>query len=173
MELEELKLREFRKTDKDRLVELCNNKKIWDNLRDYIPHPYSAKDAEDFISNCQKEDPVLTFAIEFRGSFTGCIGLVPQKDIYRFSAEIGYWVGEPFWGKGLATRAIQLIVDYGFQQLGMMRIYAGVFDSNKASQKVLEKAGFTFEGISEKAVFKNREFRNEYRYAKVNEIKGI
>lgn len=160
----DLKLRAFRISDKEALAGLCNNKKVWDNLRDYIPHPYTSHDAENFIASCQEEDPQLTFAIEYKECFAGCIGLVPQKDVYRFSAEVGFWLGEPFWGQGLATLAARQMVDYGFRQLGMVRIYAGVFDSNKASQRTLEKAGFKFEGVNEKAVFKNGQWKDEYRY---------
>jgi ribosomal-protein-alanine N-acetyltransferase len=130
----QLKLRAFRDSDSKRLAELCNNKRIWDNLRDYIPFPYTENNANDFIKYCQRENPQFTFAIEYNGEFVGTIGLVRQTDVYKLSAEIGYWIGEPYWGMGIATKAVRLITEYGFSTLGLVRIYAGVFDFNKASQ---------------------------------------
>ena len=165
---EHIELRPFQKNDIKPVAFLCNNKKIWDNVRDFIPHPYTEKHAQEFILTCQGEDPQLTFAIGYRGDFAGCIGLVKQKDIYKLTAEVGYWIGEPYWGLGIATKAVNLMVDYGFNQLGLVRIYTGVFDYNKASQRVLEKAGFKLEGIFEKSVLKNGKICNEYRYSKIN-----
>jgi RimJ/RimL family protein N-acetyltransferase len=112
------------------------------------------------------ENPPCTFAIEYMGELAGCIGLVKQTDVYKLSAEIGYWIGEPYWGLGIATTAVELLTEYGFHQLGLVRIYSGVFDFNKASQRVLEKAGYQLEGIFEKSVIKNGKICNEYRYAK-------
>jgi RimJ/RimL family protein N-acetyltransferase len=160
-----IKLRPINKSDSDKLAELCNNKKIWDNLRDFIPFPYTTEDAADYIGYCQNEDPQQSFAIEFNNQFAGIIGLIIQPDVYRLSAEIGYWIGEPFWGKGIATKAVKLITEYGFNTLGLVRIHTGVFDFNKPSQRVLEKAGFKLEGIFEKSVIKNNKICNEYRYA--------
>ena len=160
----QLKLRAFRDSDSKRLAELCNNKRIWDNLRDYIPFPYTENNANDFIKYCQRENPQFTFAIEYNGEFVGTIGLVRQTDVYKLSAEIGYWIGEPYWGMGIATKAVRLITEYGFSTLGLVRIYTGVFDFNKASQRVLEKAGFNLECIFEKSVFKNDKICDESRY---------
>ncbi|MCX6267062.1 MAG: GNAT family N-acetyltransferase [Bacteroidetes bacterium] len=161
----DLKLRRFRDSDNERLTELCNNKNIWDNLRDCIPYPYTSKDGAGFIALCQTEDPQTTFAIEFNGEFVGTIGLVRQSDIYSLTAEIGYWIGEPYWGLGIATNAVNQIVTYGFIHLNLVRIYAGVFESNKASQKVLEKAGFKLDCIFEKSVCKNGNICNEWRFS--------
>ena len=167
---EKLVLREFRDSDSLRLAELCNNKKIHDNLRDLIPFPYSEKDAEYFINSCRNENPKVSLAVEYDGELTGVIGLAIQTDIYRLSAEIGYWIGEPFWGKGIATRAVELMVEYGFSQLGLIRIYSGVFDYNIASQRVMQKAGFQLEGIFKNSVYKNGTIHDEYRYGKVKNI---
>jgi ribosomal-protein-alanine N-acetyltransferase len=164
-----IKLRQFEEKDAQSVAFLCNNKKIWDNVRDYFPHPYTEKNAEEFIRACRDEDPQVTFAIQYKGDLAGCIGLVKQTDVYKLSAEVGYWIGEPFWGRGIATRAVMLIADYGFHTLGLIRIHTGVFDFNKASQRVLEKAGFKLEGIFEKSVVKNGKILNEYRYGKIND----
>jgi RimJ/RimL family protein N-acetyltransferase len=164
----QIALRPFDEKDIQPVARLCNNKKIWDNLRDILPYPYTEQHAKEFIGTCRREDPQLTFAIEYEGNFAGCIGLVKQTDIYKLTAEVGYWIGEPYWGLGIATQSVCLIVDYGFNQLGLIRIHSGIFDFNKASQRVLEKAGFKLEGIFEKSVLKNGKICNEYRYSKIN-----
>jgi ribosomal-protein-alanine N-acetyltransferase len=165
---QDIKLRPFEDRDIKSVAVLCNNKKIWDNVRDFFPRPYTEKHAKEFIRICRGEDPQVTFAIEYKGDIAGCIGLVKQTDIYKLTAEIGYWIGEPYWGLGIATKSVNLIVDYGFHTLGLVRIYTGVFDYNKASRRVLEKAGFKLEGIFEKSVLKNGEICDEYRYGKIN-----
>lgn len=147
------------------MARLANNKKIWDNVRDIFPHPYSEKDAESFIKTQDEDDLKDNFAIECNGDFCGAIGLILEQDVYRKSAEIGYWVGEPYWGKGVATRAVDLLARYAFDELGLVRLYAGVFEYNRGSMRVLEKNGFIKEGISKKAVFKNDRFWDEHCYA--------
>lgn len=164
-------LREFHPADNTAIAELCNNKKIWNNLRDFIPHPYKTEDADYFIEFCRSEMPQHTFLIEYNGCVAGSIGLVQQEDIYKHSAELGYWIGEPYWGKGIATKAVKLIVGYGFGELGLTRIFSSVFDHNKASQKVLEKNGFTLECISRKSVIKNNILLDEYKYSILNHRK--
>ncbi len=162
-----VRLRKLKPSDSAQLAQLANNKKIWDNVRDYFPHPYSEKDAEAFLKS-QDEEIQQNFAIEYKGEFCGIIGLILQKDVYRKSAEIGYWLGEPFWNKGIATEAVGQTVNYGFQNLKLIRIFAGAFEFNGASMKVLEKNGFKKEGISKKAVFKNGGIWDEHRYAILN-----
>lgn len=163
--LDSITLRKFSSNDSAMLQQLCNNKKIADKVRDIFPHPYSLEDAEFFIGLCETEDPQVTFAIEYEGHLAGAVGLVPQKDIYRKSAEIGYWIGEPFWGKGIATQAAKLVVDYGFTKLGLLRIFSGVFENNPGSCRVLEKAGFTRDAVFKSAVVKNGVIMDEIRYS--------
>lgn len=164
-----VKLRSLAMSDKQNLAALANNKKVWDNLRDYMPYPYSESDAADFIQLTAKEDPTVTFAIEYVDELCGVIGLVPQQDVYRKTAEIGYWLGEPFWGKGIASAAIKLITTYGFQQADLIRIHTGVFEYNTGSMRVLEKNGFKKEGIFKCSVIKNGKIWDEHRYAKIKE----
>ena len=164
-----MKLREFKNTDAEQIAKLLNNKKIWDNLKDFIPHPYSTDDAKDFITFCQSEKPQKTFIIDEDGLVVGVIGLIVEDDIYRKNAEIGFWLGEPFWNKGYITKAIKKIIDYGFNELDLVRIYACVFENNKASQRVLEKTGFTFDCIFKKAIIKNENILDEYRYSIINQ----
>lgn len=159
-------LRTFSLSDKERLAALCNDREIWLNLRDSFPHPYHETHAELFITECMKEKPRYTFAVYYNEELCGTTGLVRQTDIYRLSAEMGYWIGRAYWGKGIATRAVNLLTDYGFNRLGLIRIYAGVFESNMASRRVLEKAGFSLEGIAYRAVVKDEKLLNECKYAK-------
>lgn len=104
-----MKLRELRQADAFYLAQLANNKKVWDNVRDYFPHPYTESDAVAFLKS-QNEKKQKNFAIECDGKFCGVIGLILQKDVYRKSAELGYWVGEPYWGRGIATKAMARIL---------------------------------------------------------------
>lgn len=147
------------------LASIANNKKIFDNVRDMFPHPYTLKDAENFIEFVQTKKSREIFAIEFEGKLVGFGGVHLQEDIYRKSGEIGYWLGEDFWGKGIGTEAVKLLVKYGFEELELIRIFAGVFEHNLGSMRILEKVGFEKEGISRKAVIKNGKILDEHRYA--------
>ena len=160
-------LRRISIKDKTSLALLANNKKIWNNVRDYLPSPYSEKDAEDFINAVKEEHPVTTFAIDYKAQFCGVIGLVKQQDVYRLTAEIGYWIGEPFWNKGITTTAVQLITACGFNELKLVRIHTGVFEYNIGSMRVLEKCGYSKDCIFEKSVIKNGHIWNEHRYSKI------
>ncbi len=124
-----IKLQILKKDNREELVTLLNNKKIWNNLKDYIPYPYTIKDADFFIELIQKQSPKQTFAIvNDTNQLLGVIGIIIQNDIHRMSAELGYWIGEPYWSKGIATSAIEQITLYGFEQLKLERIYAGVLN---------------------------------------------
>ena len=165
----DIHLRPVRPADAPRLAELANNRHIWINLRDQLPSPYSRADAEAFIHLANDPDCTAHHrAIELPGTgFCGMIGLHPGTDVNRFSAEIGYWIGEPYWGRGIATAAVGQMLRVGFEELDMERIFAAVFSSNPASMRVLERNGFIFEGIARHAVFKNGAFLDEHRYGKV------
>ena len=149
-------LRPWRITDKVALAENANNINIWNNVRDYFPHPYSEKDGEEFIQMVlAKPEPVVDFAIEVDGVVVGGIGVVPGKDTERISAEMGYWLGEKYWNKGIVSRAISEMVNYVFTELPITKLFAGVYSHNPASMRVLEKAGFVKEGILRKTAIKN------------------
>lgn len=164
-----LVLRPFLESDQAALVRFCNDSTLRDNVRDGLPDPYTVEDAAAFIRKCSGENPQATFVVEYQGEVAGCIGLVLQENVYRLSAELGYWIGKPFRGKGIATRAVELMTIYAFDQLGLIRVYAGVFDFNVASAKVLQKSGFQLEGILRQAVVKNGAICNEYRYARLKQ----
>lgn len=161
-------LRSLTDDDKEALAQLANNKKIYDNVRDGLRHPYTIDDAVFFINSTKNKNPQVSFAIEYDGAFCGMIGLIPQKDVYRKTAEIGYWLGEPFWNKGIVTTAVALITEYGFDELNFIRIHTGIFEYNIASMKVLEKNGYAKDGVFEKSIIKNEKIWNEHRYSKLN-----
>lgn len=162
-------LRELIDSDIPKMAAYANNKKVFDNVRDAFPHPYSLEDAKSFIAMTERQDQKTIFAIEYRGEYAGNIGLHLASDVYRKSAELGYFIGEPLWNKGIATKAVRLLTEWGFNNLDIVRIFTGVFAFNKASQRVLEKCGYTREAIFRKAVFKNGAFCDEVRYAKIKE----
>lgn len=164
-----IQLRPWDFADIPALAKMANNKKIWDMLRDRMPYPYSEKDALDFIRLSREQDPVCNFTIECNGELVGSIALVPKEDVYRLSAEIGYYIAEPHWGKGIATIAIAELLEYIDHQFSFQRIYAEVFESNKASMRVLEKNGFHLEGIRKKAVVKNNLVMDDYVFVKLKE----
>lgn len=164
---EYLKLRPLTPDDKYRLAELANNPKVAINLRDGFPNPYTLADAEKFIQTFAEQEPQQIFAIEYQGEYAGNIGLHKAGDVYRLSAEIGYFLGEPYWNKGIMTHAVTLICDYGFKNLDIIRIHAGIFEFNPASMRVLEKCGFKQEAVFEKAIFKKGKIYNEHRYVKL------
>ena len=158
-------LRPFTIQDLDSLVKFANNFNIAKNLMDIFPHPYSIDDGKLFIGIATKNSPPNILAIEVNGEAAGAIGLHPQNDVYRKNAELGYWLAEQYWGKGIVTQAIIQMVDYGFKNWDITRIYARPFGYNIASQRALEKAGFVLEAKLEKTIFKNDEFHDEMIYA--------
>jgi len=157
-----ISLKKLTLDDKEILAKLFNNKKIWDNIRDHIPFPYTVCDAEYFINLTLKEDKQLTFAITYNGDFCGVIGLMSQNDVHRKSMEIGFWIGEPYWGKGITSKALELTLVYAFEQFDINRIFARVFEHNKASMAVLLNNGFEQEGVLKHAVIKNNVICDEY-----------
>ena len=163
----EVELRPLIADDAPYMAELANNELISRNLRDGFPHPYTLADAELFIEKYNKHLTVIIFAITYRGDYAGNISLMPGTDVYRKSAELGYFIGQPFWNKGIVTKAVNLIVEYGFSTLDFVRIHAGIFEFNTASQRVLEKCGFVKEGVFKKSVFKMNQIWDEIRYAKI------
>jgi len=160
-------IRELTDSDLSKLAEYANNPKVAINLRDAFPHPYSFEDAVKFKEMVDSMNPKVIFAIEYKGEYAGNISLMPCSDVYRKSAEIGYFIGEPFWNKGIMTQAVNLITKWGFKNLGIVRIHTGVFEFNKASQRVLEKCGFLPEGTFKKAISKNNQLYDEIRFAKI------
>lgn len=160
-------LRPFRRGDEASLVRHINNPKIYRNtLR--IPYPYRMRDAREWVRKCRtanhaRKKTDVNFAIEIDGGVAGGIGL--SHIVPRHKAEIGYWLGEEYWGKGIMTEAAKRVTRFGFKNLRLKRIYAGVFPRNRASMRVLEKAGYEREGILRKQARKKARFINEVLYA--------
>lgn len=136
-------------------------------LRNRFPHPYTLKAAEDWIALCNSAPQTEHFCIEYNGAVCGGIGFIPGTDIDQLSAEMGYFVGESFWGKGIATAAIAQFVQHLFETSSFVRLYAIVFASNPASMKALQKNGFALEQIRKKSVFKNGLLMDDYVWVKL------
>jgi len=166
---ENVVLRELLDTDLEKFVEYANNEKVSINLRDAFPKPYFLENATNFKKMIDAQNPKTCFAIQYQDHYVGNISLSIGSDVYRKSAEIGYFIGEPFWNKGITTKAVNLITNWGFTHLDIVRIYTGIFEFNKASQRVLEKCGFIKEAIFRKSICKNNEIFDEIRYAKIKE----
>jgi RimJ/RimL family protein N-acetyltransferase len=158
-------LRPFRDSDLTSLVKYANNYKVAKFLTNQFPHPYTDEDGRKFISSVANNNPVNVFAIEVNGEAAGAIGIHPQSDIHEKNAEMGYWLAESFWGNGIITRAIVQTVEYGFKSFDITQIFARPFSANPASQRVLEKAGFTCEARLKNAVYKNSNYMDELIYA--------
>ena len=162
-------LRPWREGDEPALVKYANNRNIWINLKDIFPHPYTTEDAESWVQLQQDRDPLTEFAIANADEAIGGIGLRLQSDVYRRSAEVGYWLGEPFWGQGIATHAVRAMTEYAFERFDLVRLYALVKEWNPASARVLEKCGFTLEGRLRKGVTKDGKTIDLFLYALVRE----
>lgn len=158
-------LRSWSSSDLNDLVRFANNPAIARFLTNAFPHPYTEEHAARFIEMATGADPVRIMAIEIDGHASGGIGLHPQSDVYCMNAELGYWLGEPFWGRGIMTNAVKDMVRYGFEKFDFTRIYARPYGSNLASQKVLEKAGFSLEARLKGTFLKNGIVEDELIYA--------
>lgn len=161
-------VRDWQPRDIDRLVRLGNNRRIWRNLRDRFPSPYTREAGEQWIAHVQAQDPVTSFVIAVDDQLAGSVGVTPGTDIYARSAEVGYWLGEEYWGRGLAAEALTGFVPWAFERFNLLRIWAAVFVSNPASARVLEKAGFVREATLERAAFKDGQIEDEWLYARVS-----
>ncbi len=160
-------LRPWRTGDEPSLERHANNRKVWINVRDHFPHPYTKGDAQRWVQHASAHLDGMVFAVEVNGSAVGSIGLVAKEDVYRKSMEIGYWLGEEFWGRGIITEAVHAVSDYAFTSFDIIRLYADVFDWNTASMRVLEKNGFEREARLHKAVVKDGMIADVFLYAKV------
>jgi RimJ/RimL family protein N-acetyltransferase len=165
-----LTLRPWALTDVDALLAHANDKRIWMNLRDRFPHPYTRADAESWLGFATTQpEPHHYLAITLGDEAIGAIGLDAHPDVNRFTAEIGYWLGVAHWGRGYATDAVRAATTYGFEQLGLERICANVFEWNPASERILVKAGFRMEGRLRRHVFKDGRFGDALLYAIVRQ----
>lgn len=162
-------IRSWQPGDAAALVRYANNRRVWRNLRDRFPHPYTARDAEEWIRRATGMLLETHFAIAIGEEAVGGIGLELQTDIFRRSAEIGFWLAEPFWGRGIMTEAVRAMTDFAFATFDLCRVYAGVFEWNPTSMRVLEKAGYACEGRLRKSVTKDGQTIDQMLYAIVRE----
>ena len=160
-------VRSWRTSDAEPLARHANNRKIWINLRDAFPHPYTARDARDFIRSVVRRTPETLFAITVSDEPVGGIGFVLHQDVERVSAEIGYWLAEPFWGRGIATEALAAVTRYAIETHALTRIYAVPFAWNAASCRVLEKAGYVLEARLRNSAIKDGQLIDQMQYAYV------
>jgi RimJ/RimL family protein N-acetyltransferase len=160
-------VRSWQAADIPSLVAHANNRTIWRNLRDHFPHPYTAADGRRFLKNVRASTPETMFAIAVDRQAVGGIGYVLQRDVERVSAEIGYWLGEPYWRRGITTEALIAVTRYAVDRHGLTRLFALPFAWNAASCRVLEKAGYTLEARLRRSAIKDGEITDQCLYGYV------
>ena len=164
-------LRPWQLTDAEPIAAAANNPSIAANLRNVFPSPYTLADAEWFVGDCiaQGEARQLMRTIVIDGTAAGSINISVKDDVYEKSAELGYWLAEKYWGKGIMTKAVRLICREAFDRFDILRVFAEPFAENVGSRRVLEKAGFTCEGIMRNGIYKNGRVRSYCMYALLRE----
>jgi len=162
---EGFQVREFHSDDVEGLVRHANNANVARHLEDRFPHPYTEEKAREWLAHVAEQDPLTHFAIATQEEVIGGIGFHIREDVYRRTAELGYWLGETYWGRGIATRAVRGVTSWAFENFPLERIQARVFETNPASCRVLEKAGFTYEGRLRRSVLKINVLMDQVVYA--------
>jgi ribosomal-protein-alanine N-acetyltransferase len=142
-------------------VRHANNRKVWIQLRDRFPYPYTDAHGREFLTHVTHQRPATVWAIEIDGQAVGGIGVVPLTDVERVSAEIGYWLGEQYWGRGVMTEAVRAVTAEAFRLLDLRRIFALPFADNRGSVRVLEKAGYVLEGRLRRSAIKDGVVRDQ------------
>jgi len=165
---ERVTLREWRASDAPSLAQYANNPHVAGQLRDRFPHPYTIADARHFLHSVAGARPTTMFAMIVEGQAVGGIGFFPGADVERFSAEVGYWLAEPYWGRGITVEAVRLLSAYAFEVCNLLRLFALPFADNARSIRVLEKAGYTREGLLRSSSVKYGKVRDQALYALVN-----
>ncbi len=154
--------------DAESVVRHANNINVARQLRDRFPHPYTRANASAFLKATLSAPEPSNLAIDVDGEAIGAIGYVPGVDVERFSAEIGYWLGESYWGQGIVTEALLLVTDHVFDAFNMLRLFALPFADNAGSIRVLEKAGYVREAVLRSSSVKYGEPRDQLLFARVN-----
>lgn len=163
----EFELRPWQQTDAQDIAVYADNKMVAQNLRDVFPHPYTLEDARQYVDLCiaAGDSRQLCYAVCIDGRASGSIGVFLKDDVYCKSAELGYWLGEPFWGQGIMRRAIMQVCAEAFERYDIVRIFAEPYADNQGSRKALEYAGFVLEGIMRDSVWKNGSLHDSCMYA--------
>ena len=162
-------IREFQQNDVEALIKYANNYAVSKFMRDPFPYPYKKENAVQWIDYIKKNDLTLSLAIANEMELIGGIGAIPYDDVHRYSAEVGFWLGEPFWNRGIISKALKTFCNYLFTNHNFNRLTANVFEGNEASRRVLEKTGFVLEGTQRKSVFKENKFVDHYIYGLLKE----
>lgn len=158
-------VRDWAAGDLDSLVRHANNRRIWINLRDRFPYPYTEAAGRGFLTHVAHSAPTTVWAIEVDGEAAGGIGIVPMSDVERVSAEIGYWLGESCWNRGIVTDALRAVTAEAMQAFDLLRLFALPFADNRGSIRVLEKAGYVLEGHMRQSAIKDGVVRDQLLYA--------
>lgn len=169
LKIGQYQIREFLTKDVETIVKNANNREVSKYMRDSFPYPYTKENAVQWIDFVKNNYSKLFFAIADETELLGGIGAVPQTDVHRFSAEVGFWLGQSHWNKGIITVVLPSFCNYLFTKFNFNRLIANVFEGNEASKKVLEKTGFVLEGIQRKNVFKENKFVDHYIYGLLKE----
>jgi len=165
----DFQIRKFQQTDVSSLVKYANNYNVARFLRDAFPHPYTQEDAVRWINFVTIDSFNLAFAIADEKELIGGIGATPNQDVNRFTSEIGYWLAEPFWNKGIITKAVKTFCSYLFTNYDFNHLTASIYEGNDASIRVVQKVGFVLEGVMRKNVFKDNRFLDQYIYGLLKE----
>ena len=169
LQFDKYQIRQYQLTDVEALVKYGNNYSVSKFLRDAFPFPYTQKDAMQWIDMVMHNKFNLAFAIADEKELIGGIGAMPNQDVNRFTAEIGYWLAEPFWNKGIISKAVSTFCGYLFNNFNFNHLTASIFEGNDASMRVVQKAGFVLEGVLRKNVFKENKFLDQYIYGLLKE----
>jgi len=164
------RLRPFKSDDREAIAMHLNDRKVWRNLTDRIPHPYTLSDADEWLerqAKSRRENRIHNFAIEVAGEACGSIGIEPFSDLARRGAEIGYWLGREHWGAGIATRALTQLTEHIFAVTDLVRLQATIIDWNPASCRVAEKAGYVCEGRLRLSISKDGTITDSLLYARI------
>ena len=165
---ERCSVRPWRRADVDALVHHANNLNVARNLRDRFPHPYTRADARFFLKHAAAAEDPTNLCIDVDGVAVGAVGYVPGDDVERYSAEIGYWLGEELWGRGIVTEALSLVTTHAFRELNYLRLFALPFADNPASIRVLEKAGYEREALLKSSAVKFGHAKDQWLYVRIN-----
>lgn len=165
-------LRPWRRADAESVAVHANDREVWRNMRDRFPHPYSLKDAKEWLAFVATVPPATNFAIDVDGDAVGGISFEPLVDVFRIGAELGYWLGKAHWNRGIVSEAVQAVTTHLFAHFEFERVQASVFSWNPASAKVLEKAGYTLEATNRRAMIKEGVVGDRWLYVKLRERGG-
>ncbi|MCY4329613.1 MAG: GNAT family protein [Endozoicomonadaceae bacterium] len=158
---EDIILRKVLYGDASGLAKYGNNERIAVNQRDSYPYPYTIEYARNWIHYIKQHHDDTRFVIATENEAIGEIGFITQPDVHLYSGEVAYWIGEQYWGQGIATKALKYLINYAFKEKGMKRLYADILEYNKASCRVLQKCGFQLDGVMRSHIFKKNRFYDQ------------